>query len=152
MALLRIALGRRQHYNKPVIEITPPRGALLDNRLVPDTRKAVELFMAHLPDAALPDISKVLLYGSRARGDHRADSDIDLAIVLPGADPDDGTLFKLLMRLAVVSSRIMVKMDYPMDVEAIIVWEDELLEPEKQYNPDFYRSVLADGIEIRVIR
>ena len=31
-----------------------------------------------------PEIAQVWLYGSRARGDHRPDSDIDLAIVTVG--------------------------------------------------------------------
>lgn len=34
-----------------------------------------------------PEIVAVYLYGSRARGDHRPDSDIDLAIVMGGDDP-----------------------------------------------------------------
>lgn len=35
---------------------------------------------------ALPFIEAIYLYGSRARGDHRSRSDIDLAIVCPQAD------------------------------------------------------------------
>ena len=35
---------------------------------------------------ALPFIEAIYLYGSRARGDHRERSDIDLAIVCPAAD------------------------------------------------------------------
>jgi len=34
------------------------------------------------------EIAEVWLYGSRARGDHREDSDIDLAIVMKGGNPD----------------------------------------------------------------
>ena len=106
--------------------------------------------MARLADVALPEISKILLYGSHARGDNQVDSDI--AVVLPGSDPGDGTQFNLLMRLADISSRIILEMDRPMDVAAIIVWENEFLEPDKQYNPHFYRNVLADGIEIQASR
>ena len=108
--------------------------------------------MARLADVALPGISRILLYGSRARGDNQADSDIDIAVVLAGSDPGDGTQFNLLMRLADISSRLMIEMDRPVDVAAIIVWENEFLEPDKQYNPYFYRNVLADGIEIQAIR
>ena len=34
----------------------------------------------------LPHVRRVLLFGSRARGDHRPRSDIDLAVEAPGAD------------------------------------------------------------------
>lgn len=34
----------------------------------------------------LPFVEKVILYGSRARGDYASRSDIDLAIVCPNAD------------------------------------------------------------------
>lgn len=37
--------------------------------------------------AALPFVERVILFGSRARGDHRPRSDIDLAVSCPGATP-----------------------------------------------------------------
>lgn len=130
---------------RPMIEIPSTNSVDLN------TTNAIELFMAYLADIKLPDVSRVLLYGSRARGEHQDNSDVDLAVVLPGADPGDGTLFNLLQRLAAVSSRIMLEMERPLNVEAFIVWEDELSEPEDQYNPDFYRNVLADGIEVKPV-
>jgi len=36
--------------------------------------------------AALPFVERIMLYGSRARGDARERSDIDLAIAAPNAD------------------------------------------------------------------
>ena len=36
--------------------------------------------------AALPFVEALVLYGSRARGDHRPRSDIDLAVRAPSAD------------------------------------------------------------------
>ena len=124
----------------------------MSNKLSPGAMSAVELFMAHLPEAALPDISRIILYGSRARGDHRGDSDIDIAIVLPGADPNDGTMFEFMIRLGALSFNTMLKMDFPIDVRAVLVWENELQEPEKQHNPDFYRNVLTDGIDIKTLQ
>ncbi len=38
---------------------------------------------------AVPVIEKIILYGSRARGDNRERSDIDLAIVCPQATASD---------------------------------------------------------------
>lgn len=37
----------------------------------------------------VPSVESVILYGSRARGDHRERSDIDLAVVCPGASSRD---------------------------------------------------------------
>jgi uncharacterized protein len=37
----------------------------------------------------LPAVKKIVLFGSRARGDHDDRSDIDLAVVCPGASPDE---------------------------------------------------------------
>ena len=130
------------------METTLTNAARPDDVLSPDTRQAVKLFMTRLHDLELPSISKVLLYGSRARGDHQTDSDVDIAVVLSGSDPGDGTFFDLMMQLAVVRSRIMMGMDNPMYVEAFVVWEDELRQPSKQRSPDFYRNVLADGVDI----
>lgn len=37
--------------------------------------------------AAVPEVAEVLLFGSRARGDARPDSDVDLVLIVPG-EPD----------------------------------------------------------------
>ena len=129
-------------------EITLTNGAGADEVLAVEARNAVKLFMTRLADAKLPEISRVLLYGSWARGDHRIDSDVDIAVVLAGGNPEAGARHNLGMRLAEVSSRTMLDASHPVDVSAIIIWEAELLEPDRQRNPSLYHNVLADGIEI----
>jgi predicted nucleotidyltransferase len=37
----------------------------------------------------VPSVERILLFGSRARGDHGERSDIDLAVACPGADDED---------------------------------------------------------------
>ena len=116
------------------------------NRLDSDTRRAVSSFMTHLAEAKLPNISRVLLYGSRSRGEYQADSDVDIAVVLVGNNPGTDTRHDLQMLLSEVRSRTMIQTNMP--VSAIVLWDAELREPEKQRNPDFYRNVRVDGIEI----
>ena len=94
----------------------------------------------------MPDISRVLLYGSRSRGEYQADSDVDIAVVLVGNNPGADARHDLQMLLSEIRSRAMVQTNIP--VSAIVVWDAELREPGKQRNPDFYRNVRADGIDI----
>ena len=54
-------------------------------------QEAVRVFFSYLDVASLPPMSWAILYGSRARGDHRDDSDVDIMLVFAGAEPDDGT-------------------------------------------------------------
>lgn len=112
-----------------------------------DTKRAVGSFMTHLADAKLPAISRVLLYGSRARGDYQADSDVDIAVVLAGGNPGGDVRYDLQMLLSEVRSRAMLHTNMP--VSAIVIWDAELREPDKQRNPTFYRNVRVDGIDIR---
>ena len=47
--------------------------------------------------AALPFVDAIYLFGSRARGDHRERSDIDIAILCPTANKNDWqSILKLL--------------------------------------------------------
>lgn len=112
----------------------------------PAIKKAIDLFLTRLPEALLPPISRVLLYGSYARGDFRADSDVDLAVVLAGADPGDETHFNLQMRLSVIRTYVIAQT--LISISAVLVWEDDLQYPDSKNNPDFYRSVAGDGIQL----
>lgn len=113
-----------------------------------ETKYVISLFIAQLPVTDIPGLSRALLYGSRARGDHDRWSDIDIAVVLDGSDPGGNAHSAMSDRLADLSCNIMSDTDYRFQVVAFVIWEDELRHPEKQANPVFYRNVLADGVEL----
>ena len=98
----------------------------------------------NLAPVGLPGISRLLVYGSRARGDYQADSDVDIAVVFAGAAPVPYERFKLLMQLSDI--RTLARIDTGLEVSSICLWEDEFRYPEKQNNPSFYHNVVADGI------
>ena len=54
--------------------------------LDPDTESAVRAFLARLP--ADLRLEYAILYGSRARGEERPDSDADLALILAEGEGD----------------------------------------------------------------
>lgn len=121
----------------------------LEKKLTPDTIHAVKTFMSYLAKENLPGIVKVLLYGSRARGSYAAESDIDMAVVFKGPAQDDDARYALdkpLSRIRTVAMR-----ETAMTVSAVALWEEELLKPDKQKNPRFYRNVNRDGINAEMI-
>lgn len=86
---------------------------------------------------------QLVLFGSRARGDHQPDSDADVAVVLHGEIDNRWQL-----------KRQMIESTYPILLEAelyIQPWpiaEWELDDPDRSPNPDFVRNILRDGIPV----
>jgi predicted nucleotidyltransferase len=103
--------------------------------------RAVSAFIAKL--RATYDVSETIMFGSRARGDNRPDSDLDLAVVLNGKRGDfidtklymAGLAFDVLMETGVL-------------VQAFPMWEDDLAHPEQFPNPTLIRTIAREGIRL----
>ena len=88
-------------------------------------------------------IKDVYLFGSRARGTHRPDSDADLAIVLRGEKGDRGAA---IIDMAGVAFDVM--MDVDILIEATPFWEVEFDAPENGPSLYLVRNILQDGIRL----
>jgi predicted nucleotidyltransferase len=82
-------------------------------------------------------IERVVLYGSRARGDHRPDSDYDVAVFIKGA----GSFYDENRRLAAITTEISLATDA--DVSALPF-------PAEAYGErtGFMHELRRDGVEI----
>jgi predicted nucleotidyltransferase len=89
------------------------------------------------------NVDRAILFGSRARGDHRPDSDLDLAVVLRG-ERDDFIDVKLDM----AGMAFDVLLETGVLVQALPVWTDDLAHPERSINPALMRMIAAEGIAI----
>lgn len=116
------------------------------NRVDTLTAWAIDDFVARLKGADVPAVRRVLLYGSRARGDAHEDSDIDIAVVFPGERPAKYP-FSLLCRLTRIAYDVLLASECEAHLSPRPVFEGQLENPSSQTNPAFYMNVAADGLE-----
>jgi predicted nucleotidyltransferase len=106
--------------------------------LDPDTENAIRDFLARIP--ADIQLERAILFGSRARGEHKPDSDADLALILHERGNDGQTLMMLggLAYFVFLDTGIMIQ---PVPI-AIEDWRN----PEAFPRPGFLRNVEQEGI------
>lgn len=106
-----------------------------------ETERAVRAFMRRL-ESEVPVIEGIL-YGSRARGTHREDSDADIAVVLKG---EPGNRYQLSGDMAGIAFDVM--METGVMVQAVPLWESELKRPETFSNPALIEAIRREGLRL----
>jgi DNA invertase Pin-like site-specific DNA recombinase/predicted nucleotidyltransferase len=118
-------------------KVTPAPARLLDA----DTERAARAFLREI-EAKYP-VQDAILYGSRARGDHRPDSDADLAVILKGTPAHRADIAGDMAGI-----EFHVLMETGVRVEALPFWEEELKRPETFSNPALIKNILRDGVHL----
>lgn len=107
----------------------------------PDTAKAVEAFLAEV--ARRHAMADALIFGSRARGEARRDSDADVAVVLRGTP---GHRVDAALEMADIAFDVM--MQTGILVDALPLWEEEWEHPERFSNPVLIENIRRDGVRL----
>src|SRR5271163_1182436 len=81
-----------------------------------ETERAARAFMLRIADRY--SVSEGFVYGSRARGDHRADSDTDIAVILKG---ERGDRYEVTRELSGIAFDVMLETGIL--VQALPLWE-----------------------------
>jgi len=89
------------------------------------------------------DVSQMIMFGSRARGDNRPDSDLDLAVVLNGKR---GNFIDTKLDMAGLAFDVL--METGVLVQAFPMWGDDLAHPEQFPNPALIRNIAREGIRL----
>lgn len=111
------------------------------NRLDHQTEQAVRRFLALIVDRF--DTAGAVIYGSRARGTHRPDSDVDVAVLLRGEHQR-----VLTTTLAMADVAYDVLLETGVNVSPLPVWLDQWQDPQRFSNPTLLREILRDGVEL----
>jgi predicted nucleotidyltransferase len=89
------------------------------------------------------DVAELIMFGSRARGDHRPDSDLDLAVVLKG---QRGDFIETKLNMAGIAFDVL--METGMLVQPLPLWDGDLAHPERFTNPTLIRNISSDGVRL----
>lgn len=106
-----------------------------------ETERAARVFMQKL-EGKYPAIEG-LVYGSRARGDHKPDSDTDLAVILKGAR---GDRYKVSGDMAGIAFDVMLETGIL--VSALPLWEEEFEQPGRFSNPALIANIKREGLRL----
>ena len=106
--------------------------------LDPNTESAVRDFLARIPSDIRLD--QAILFGSRAPGEHRPDSDADVALILRERG-DDGMTLMMLAELACYTY-----LDTGIMVQPVTIAIEDWLNPAAFPTPGFLRNVAREGI------
>lgn len=106
------------------------------------TATAVRRFLAMLPRGQY-DVAGAVLFGSRARGTHRDDSDADLAVILRG---DHAPLVATKLAMSDIAFDVLIETG--INISPLPVWADEWEHPERFSNPALLRAIAQDGVRL----
>jgi predicted nucleotidyltransferase len=106
-----------------------------------ETRRAARAFIARV--AARYPVDGAVLFGSRARGMHRPDSDADVAVLLHG---ERGPFVATKLELADIAFDLLLETG--IRIQPLPIWEGEWRDPDRHANPELLRNIRRDGVPL----
>jgi len=104
-----------------------------------DTEKAVQRFLDAI--AARHPTAGAIVYGSRARGTHRADSDVDVAVLLQGQPQRF-----LATKLDMADTAFDQMLETGLLISPLPIWLEQWEHPQNYSNPALLQNIAREGI------
>ena len=110
-----------------------------NSALDPATEQAARAFLREL-EGKYPVIEGIL-YGSRARGTYRRDSDADVAVLLKG---EHQKVSKVALAMSDLAYDVLLETG--INISPLPIWLDQWERPEKYSNPALLHAIARDGV------
>lgn len=124
--------------------MTKSLSALLAPPTEADVSAAVSRFETLVRARFGTNVARILVFGSRARGDARPDSDVDVAAVFRNQPPATPPIVLELGEIA-----YMPLVEFGVEIAPVPFTEVELADPSRSTNPALARVAKLDGLEFR---
>lgn len=89
------------------------------------------------------DMAGAILFGSRARKEHRPDSDADVAVLLHGRP---GKFVATKLDMADIAYDVLLETG--IRIQALPIWEEEWEHPEQYSNPRLLENINREGVRL----
>ncbi len=109
---------------------------------VDQTAQALDTFVRSVRGAYGQRLKRVMLFGSRARGEAREDSDFDVAVVL------DTITSRSAERNILSDLAYDIMIETSLEIQPWPISEDEWSDPDRHANPFLVRSMRRDGVAL----
>lgn len=114
---------------------------MLDLIVDTDTTRAVRLFVGQV--SARYAVSGAILFGSRARGNCRPESDADIAVLLHG---HRGRFVETKLEMADIAYDVLLETG--IHIQPLPIWDEEWAHPEAYSNPRLLQNIEREGIRL----
>ena len=119
-----------------------------------DTYAALQDFMRRMSEDSHLIIDDVILYGSRARGDHKSESDVDVAVILMDDGADKERIRKIRYELIDYAYNTMLALftkDVSLRIHPLPIPKPHWDNPSIFQNPHLIQNIQKEGISMMSI-
>jgi predicted nucleotidyltransferase len=140
---LEETLASLRGYRRRHLQVAEPAVADANRRADPDaaTLGAAREFVRRV--SVRYSVKAAMLFGSRARGTHRSDSDVDIAVLLHGPR---GKLMDTSIEMADIAFEVLLETN--VYIQPLPIWEEEWEHPETHSNPRLLENIRREGLPL----
>jgi uncharacterized protein len=132
-------LASLRAYRQRDLQVAEPPAAYVSARADSKTIGAAREFVRQV--SAQHPVKVAILFGSRARGTHRSDSDVDIAVLLRGPR---GKLMDTSIEMADIAFEVLLETN--VYIQPLPIWEDEWEHPDTHSNPRLLENIRREGL------